>query len=138
MQGRGETLATITVDPAAPYRYGLSPSGSQMAVVKARVNEGRIRLVSAGRRRGAGNQREELDRFELAGLGAGRKRIVCDQPIAGWAGPVARGSERECARAVEAKGHVETWSWTIPSPDGKHLAILGEAVSSNAWMTEGL
>jgi hypothetical protein len=35
------------------------------------------------------------------------------------------------------KGTFETWSWKTPSPDGKHLAILGEAVNSNAWMLEG-
>ena len=34
------------------------------------------------------------------------------------------------------KGTFETWSWTIPSPGGKRLAILGEAVSNNARMME--
>ena len=35
-------------------------------------------------------------------------------------------------------GTFETWSWTIPARDGKHLAIIGEAVNSNAWLVEGL
>jgi hypothetical protein len=27
--------------------------------------------------------------------------------------------------------------WGIPSPDGRYLAILGEATNSNVWMLEG-
>ena len=27
--------------------------------------------------------------------------------------------------------------WGVPSPDGRYLAILGEAVNSNVWMLEG-
>ena len=138
MQGRGETLATITVDPAAPYRYGLSPSGSQMAVVKARVNEGRIRLVPLG----GGAEQEinvknwtDLNSLDWAPDGKGLY-VTSQSPV----GPVLLYVDLKGNAHVlwKQKGTFETWSWTIPSPDGKHLAILGEAVSSNAWMTEGL
>jgi len=27
-------------------------------------------------------------------------------------------------------------TWGVPSPDGKHLAILGQAFNSNIWMIE--
>ena len=29
------------------------------------------------------------------------------------------------------------WTWAVPSPDGRHLAILGYTVDSNLWMLEG-
>ena len=34
----------------------------------------------------------------------------------------------------EQKGSFETWG--VPSPDGRHLAILGYTVDSNVWMLE--
>jgi len=34
----------------------------------------------------------------------------------------------------EQKGSWQTWG--VPSPDGRHLAILGLTVDSNVWMTE--
>jgi len=27
--------------------------------------------------------------------------------------------------------------WAVPSPDGRHLAIRGDVINSNAWMLEG-
>jgi hypothetical protein len=34
----------------------------------------------------------------------------------------------------EQKGGVQTWG--VPSPDARHLAILGYTVDSNVWMLE--
>ena len=137
LKGRGETLATISVDAAAPYRYGLSPSGSQMAVVKARVNEGRIRVVPLG-----GGPEQEINVKDWSDLNSldwapdGKGLYVTSQSPTG---PVLLYVDLQGNAHVlwKQKGTFETWSWTIPSPDGKHLAILGEAVSSNAWMMEG-
>src|SRR5262249_53497436 len=46
IKGRGQPLASMRAIPGTNYRFGLAPSGTQMAVVPARVNEGRIRLIS--------------------------------------------------------------------------------------------
>jgi serine/threonine protein kinase len=136
--GRGRVLANLEADPAADYRYGLSPNGSQMALVKARVNEGHIRLIPLD----GGAEREIvvkdwLDLNSLDWAPDGKGLYVTSQSPSG---PVllyvdVQGKAHPLWRQ---EGTFETWSWTIPAPDGKHLAILSEAVNSNAWLLEGL
>jgi dipeptidyl aminopeptidase/acylaminoacyl peptidase len=137
IHGRGTVLGTIAADPAASYRYGLSPSGAQMAVVKARVNEGRIRLLPMGR--GAEQEINVKDWMDLNSLDwapDGKGMFVTSQSPNG---PILLYVDLKGQAHVlwKQKGTLETWSWTIPAPDGKHLAMLGEAVNSNAWMMEG-
>jgi hypothetical protein len=43
---------------------------------------------------------------------------------------------------LQGKAHV-LWqqksgyvTWGVPSPDGRHLALLGSTIDSNAWMVE--
>jgi serine/threonine protein kinase len=136
VKGRGEVLATIAVDAGASYRYGLSPSGAQMAVVKARVNEGRIRLLPL---RGGAEQeinvKNWMDLNSLDWAPDGKGLFATSQSPNG---PILLYVDLQGKAHVlwKQKGTFETWSWTIPAPDGKHLAILGEAVNSNAWMME--
>jgi eukaryotic-like serine/threonine-protein kinase len=137
LKGRGEVLQTITVDPAASYRFGLSPSGAQMAVVKARVNEGRIRLLPL--RSGVDqevNVKNWMDLNSLDWSPDGKGFFATSQSPNG---PILLYVDLQGNAHVlwKQKGTLETWSWTIPAPDGKHLAILGEAMNSNAWMMEG-
>jgi serine/threonine protein kinase len=137
VKGRGEVLETITVDAAASYRFGLSPSGAQMAVVKARVNEGRIRLLPLhGGAEQEINVKNWTDLNSLDWAPDGKGLFVTSQSPNG---PILLYVDLEGNSHVlwRQKGTFETWSWTIPAPDGKHLAILGEAVNNNAWMMEG-
>jgi WD40 repeat protein len=138
MEGRGRVLARVDADPAADYRYGLAPSGGQMALVKARVNEGHVRLVSLD----GGAERELivkdwLDLNSLDWAPDGKGLFVTSQSPNG---PVLLYVDLQGNAHVmwRQKGTFETWSWTIPAPDGKHLAILSEASNSNAWLVEGL
>jgi eukaryotic-like serine/threonine-protein kinase len=138
VKGRGAVLGTITVDPTVSFRYGLSPSGAQMAVVKARVNEGRIRLIPMGG--GAEQEINVKDWMDLNSLDwapDGKGLYVTSQSPNG---PVLLYVDLKGNAHVlwKQKGTFETMSWTIPAPDGKHLAVLGEAVNSNAWTVEGL
>lgn len=137
VKGRGEVLGTIPADPAASYRFGLSPTGTQMAVVKARVNEGRIRLLAL---RGGAEQeinvKNWMDLNSLDWAPDGKGLFVTSQSPNG---PILLYVDlRGNAHVLwKQKGTFETWSWTIPAADGRHVAILGEAVNSNAWTMEG-
>lgn len=137
LQGRGRLLATIDVDPDASYRYGLSPSGGQMALVKARVNEGRIRLIPLdGGAERAIVVKDWIDLNSLDWAPDGKSLYVTSQSPNG---PILLSVDLQGSARVlwKQKGSYDTWSWTIPAPDGKHLAILSEAVNSNAWLLEG-
>ena len=137
VKGRGRVLETIAVDPAANYRFGLSPSGTQMAVVKARVNAGQIRLLPLG-----GGAEQEIHLGNWTDLNSvdwapdGKGLFVTNQSPNG---PTILYVDLQGKAHVlwKQKGRFETLSWTIPAPDGTHLAIIGEAVNSNAWMMEG-
>jgi WD40 repeat protein len=108
-----------------------------MAVVKARVNEGRIRLLPL---RGGAEQeinvKNWMDLNSLDWAPDGKGLFATSQSPNG---PILLYVDLQGKAHVlwKQKGTFETWSWTIPAPDGKHLAILGEAVNSNAWMMEG-
>jgi len=138
IKGRGQLSATIDVDPGTNYRYGLAPSGTQMAVVPARVNDGRIRLVPL-----TGGPEQEIQVKGWADLNSldwapdGKGIFATSQSPNG---PVLlyvdrQGKARELWRQ---KGSFSTWCWAIPSPDGRRLAINGETVNANAWLLEGL
>jgi len=137
VKGRDKLLNTLAVDPSASYRYGLSPNGTQMAFVKARVNEGQIRLIPLG----GGperfiNVKNWIDLNSLDWAPDGKGLYVTSQSPNG---PILLYVDLQGNAHVlwKQKGTFETWSWTIPSPDGKYLAILGEAANSNAWTIEG-
>jgi serine/threonine protein kinase/Tol biopolymer transport system component len=133
VKGRGREVERITNDGQAE-NWDLSPDSSQLAM-----------LFPPG-----GN------RIRLLPLGGGAPR---DLVVTGWygfnSGPdwspdgkglyVGSSSPRGAtliyidlsghASAVwEQKGSFETWA--APSPDGRHLAILGYTVDSNAWLLE--
>jgi len=138
LKGRGRVLATLDADPTANYRYGLSPSGAQMAVAKARVNEGRIRLISMdGSAEEEINVRNWIDLNSIDWAPDGKGLYVTSQAPNG---PILLYVDLQGTAHVlwRQNGTFETWSWTIPARDGKHLAIIGEAVNSNAWLVEGL
>jgi len=134
IKGRGGIVSRIATKPGLDYNWDLSPDGSQIAM-----------LFPAGK-----------NRIRLLPLSGGEPR---DLVVKGWygfkPGPdwaadgkgfyVSSSSPRGVtllyidlaghASAVwEQKGGFETWG--IPSPDGRHLAILGDTVDSNVWMLE--
>jgi hypothetical protein len=135
VRGRGREVTRITIDPRrGGWFWGLSPDGSQVA-----------ELFPA-----------EQNRIRLLPLGGGSPR---DLFVKGWSGfyqgpdwtPDGKGFyvgsytprgttllyidiEGRASAVWEQKGGFATLG--VPSPDGKHLAILGYTVDSNVWMLE--
>jgi serine/threonine protein kinase/Tol biopolymer transport system component len=134
VKGRGGEITRVETDPRAWYPWQLSPDGSQIAMLFP-AEENRVRLMP---------------------LGAGAPR---DSVVSGWHGltdgpnwsPDGKGFyvgssspsgvtllyidvNGQASPVWEQKANLDIW--TVPSPDGRHLAIEGWTVNSNVWMLE--
>ena len=134
VKGRGREVTRITTDPRFQYNWDLSPDGSQIAIAFP-AGENRIRLLPVA--------------------GGGSRDLV----VNGWSGfnegpdwtPDGKGFyvSSSSPRGVtllhidltgkqsivwDQKGGLQTWG--VPSPDGRHLAIMGHTMDSNVWMIE--
>ena len=133
--GRERELMTIDTDPNTGYNWDLSLDGSRLAIAKSGEVGGhvQIRLLS--------------------------DRSIRDVKVKGWArvdslywAPDGKGfftssssplqGETLLYTELEGNEHV-LWtlkghrgSWGLPSPDGRHLAVLDEEADQNAWMIE--
>ena len=137
-KGRGRILRTLDIVPSDIYRFGLTPDGTQMAMTLTRAYQGVIRLVSLNG--GADSEIRVKGRPELNSLDwspDGKGLYVVSRSAVGPALLYVdrAGNAREL---WSTRGPYDAWSWAIPSPDGKHIAIMSEYLNRNAWLVEGL
>ncbi len=134
-KGRGRELVRITprLQPES-VSWDLSPDGSRIAYTESDDQEGRIHFVSL-----AGGALPNLVVRSCYGFSA-----------LAWAADskglfvTSTGVNATRIFYVDLQGHAyPLWehqgSWIscpVPSPDGRHLAILGPTGDSNAWMLE--
>ena len=134
-KGRGRELVRITarLQPEM-VSWDLSPDGSRIAYAESDDQEGRIHFVSL-----AGGAIPDLVVRSCYGFSA-----------LAWAADseglfvTSTGVNATRILYVDLQGHAyPLWehqgSWIscpVPSPDGRHLAILGPTGDSNAWMLE--
>jgi Tol biopolymer transport system component len=138
LKGRGKVLRTIQKDTTAyPVPAGLSPDGSTFAISKSREGEIHVRLLSLS----GGSDREVTVKgwsglaFRDLKWSADGKGLYCGA----WS---TAGSP---LLYIDLKGNARVlWQykgpgmiWGVPSPDGRHLAMRGAAITSNVWMLEG-
>jgi serine/threonine protein kinase/Tol biopolymer transport system component len=134
-QGNVRELTRIDIDAEAQYSWALSPEGSRLAVAKLPLPEGRIRVLSLADRAARDITVKgwpELHSLTWAADGKGF-----------FVGSRTPKGEVLLHVDLEEKVHVLRQQpssmfglWAFASPDGKHLAILGTTVDSNAWMIE--
>jgi Tol biopolymer transport system component len=132
-------LRTIEKDPSDRFfGLALSPDGSTLALSKCLKPEIRIRLLSlAGGPDGEilvkGWSRLAWGSLEWSPDGKG---IYCGTSY-GQIGAILYVDLNGNARVLwQSKGAGEA-VWGKPSPDGRYLAMLNSARSSNMWMLEG-
>jgi hypothetical protein len=138
LQGKGQELASIELDPSVrtSYTWQLSPDGSELAIMTA-ANLGRIRILSLADK----SSREvelvapEWSTFEVDGWSADGK---------GWFATGHSGVS-EALLHIDQQGHASVlWQqpislgglWSIPSPDGRYLAFPASTSTGNAWLLE--
>ena len=132
LQGRGGELTRFDIDPQGNYDWALSPDGTRIAVLS--MLEGRIHILSLSR-----NAMEEfavkgwksLD--SVAWTADGKALFVSNHTQDGSVllHVSLQGNSQVLWRQ---EGGVGTFG--IPSPDGRHLAIMGWTLNSNIWMME--
>jgi eukaryotic-like serine/threonine-protein kinase len=132
VQGRGGELAQFEIDPTGNYAWDLSPDGSGIAILK--TSEARISVLSL--------------------IGLPRKEI----PVKGWESLDAvtwtsngkgllvssRTQNASVLLHVDLLGNANVlwtqegglFTFAIPSPDGRRLAMLGWSLNSNIWTME--
>jgi Tol biopolymer transport system component len=141
LKGRGKVLRTIEKDPSArvsDQASGLSPDGSTFAISRTGEHDIHIRLLSLS----GGSDRDmtvkgwpNLSYMGLAWSTDG-KGLYCGS-VSNQAGTLLYADLKGNARVLWQYKGWGGYTWGIPSPDGRYLAIQGSATNSNVWMLEG-
>ena len=134
-RGLGRKLARTKWEQHIYGDWALSPDGAEIAIPSHQLRQSRIRLIA----------------LDAAG-GAAESEIPVNSPVSisglnwsadgkGWFAPITTSGGAALAY-VDRKGRVtpllERAGYAIPSPDGKHVALMIPAVTSNIWTVDGL
>jgi eukaryotic-like serine/threonine-protein kinase len=131
-RGRGPELAKFETEPIAQYAWSLSGDGTRIAILKGWGNQIHILpLNSAARREITVKGESHLAGIYWAADGKGwfvermspSGVVLLHVDLQGDAQPV-----------WESRG--DTIAYGMPSPDGRHLAIVATVRSSNVWLLE--
>jgi Tol biopolymer transport system component/DNA-binding winged helix-turn-helix (wHTH) protein len=132
LKGRGLEIARFETEPEADYSWGLSLDGTRIAILKG------------------GDQR--IHTLSLTGQAPGEIEVRGWDHVAGvyWATDgkglftCALSPTGSVLLHVDLQGKADplweqegnTVAYGLPSPDGRHLAIVGTIRSNNVWMLE--
>jgi serine/threonine protein kinase len=132
--GKGKELLRISTEPGAEYMWGLSPDGSQVAMIKIDWNTGQIRFIPIGGGQGRTVTVKGYVHLISCHWGPDSRSV-----FVGASGPAGTAMLR-----IDLEGNAQPiWqqptpsdSWGVPSPDGRHLAMYGTSWDSNVWMID--
>jgi DNA-binding winged helix-turn-helix (wHTH) protein/Tol biopolymer transport system component len=133
IKGRGREVTRVETERRSFYNWGMSPDGSQIAIVFP-PGENRIRLLPL-----AGAETRDLIVKGWYGFRSvdwapdGKGFYVGSSSVRG-ATLLYIDLKGDVTPVWEQKGSFRTWA--VPSRDGHHLAILGYTVDSSVWMLE--
>jgi hypothetical protein len=135
VEGRGRELTKLEVDPNVNYAWDLSPDSARIAIIKS--SEPRIHVLSLN---GGAVQQVDIKGWNSAdGLdwAADAKGVLISshaQASLALLHVDLQGNARVLWRQSSRPLSLKTVG--VPSPDGRHLTILGFSGSSNFWMIE--
>jgi hypothetical protein len=135
--GNKRELLRIPTEPGAEYDWGLSPDGTQVALLKKDLNTGQIRLIPL-----AGGQARTVTVKGYVNLNSFDWAPDSKSMFVGTSGPAGSTLLR-----IDLNGNAHPiWrqpyrgesyaTWGIGSPDGRHLAVLGLSAEANVWMID--
>jgi Tol biopolymer transport system component len=135
VKGLGHKLAEFTTETTAAtddYEWKLSPDGTRVVILKNR--EGRINIL---RLNGQSLQQITVKGWNTltdANWAADGKSLFVSSPTNRAAVLLSVDLQGHARLLWENKGGVDTY--TVPSPDGRHLALQGFTDDGNLWMME--
>jgi Tol biopolymer transport system component len=138
IKGKGKLLRTIDIDPDKCLSSGVSPDGSTFAIAIRSEGAIHIRLLSLSSNPDSEVMVRNWPSIEGLDWSPGGKGFYCG----------SRSPQRCTLLHVDLDGAVRVlWQdrdatagpyiGAEASPDGRRLAIVGSAYSSNAWLLEG-
>jgi len=130
VKGLGQKIAEYTTEPTSDYEWHLSPDGTRIAI--PRNHEGRIDIVWLNGR--ASQQIKVKGWNTLTGAdwaADGKSFFVCTSKDRGAV--LLNLDLQGNARVLRTYQDI---SYTVPSPDGRHLAIQVTTQNANLWMME--
>jgi len=136
VQGRGREVTRVAIDPRGWYWWELSPDGSQIAMLFP-PGENRIRLIPV-----EGGAPRDVVANGSWGFGEGPswssdgKGFYIGRLVPGGTTLLYVDLNGHTSPVWAQKGSFQTWG--VPSPDGRHLAMLGWTANGNVWMVENL
>ena len=136
VKGRGKELTRLDIDPNRAYKWDLSPEGDCIAVLKR--SEDRVHILSLA------GQPERLITVK------GRRSLeTVDWAVNGKDLFISEAKDNNSVLLyVDLQGNAEMmWEqageqegnndiYTVPSPDGRQLALFGWTRNANMWMLE--
>ena len=132
-RGRGRELARFATELGALYSWGLSPDASRVAVVKNQDSQ--IHVLSL---KGAPSQSVKVKSFDHLVL------VYWSADGMEWFTSSATPTAAELLRVNSQGKAVSVWEqkgapyvYGMPSPDGRHLALVSTLSKRNIWMLEG-
>jgi Tol biopolymer transport system component len=138
VKGRGRVLMTIPTDPSDfDDDAVLSPDGTRFAYLRFGQPHGHIQLLSL-----EGRLEREITVKQWPGFTSldwlpDGKAMYCGTYSAGRATLLQVDLDGNARVVWQHEGtHGASGIWGIPSPDGRYLAIMTEAMDSNLWMLE--
>jgi eukaryotic-like serine/threonine-protein kinase len=134
LTGRGPVLAKLNIDPnMSDWDWEVAPHGDRIAFVETR--KGRVQILSL---RGADTQEftvkgwREMDNVFWAADGRG---LYFSSPTPLGAALLRSDLAGNVQVLYQQGGGIHQTSG-IPSPDGRHLAMLGWSLNGNIWMMD--
>jgi Tol biopolymer transport system component len=132
VKGRGRELTRLDIDPTVDYNHVLSPDGTRIAVIKR--SEGRIHILSL-----IGQAPREINvknwgNLENVDWTADGKALLASSPTQRGHALLRVDFQGNAQLLWEQQQDLETYA--VPSPDGRHLAIMGWSLNSNIWSME--
>jgi len=135
LKGRGPELTRFALDPNEDgWRLDLSPDGTRIAATRS--PGGPIYILSL---RGHPMQIIKAKGWsnlqQVVWAANGKGLFVVDRLLGGTAA-VVRYVDLQGNAHVLWENHGGIFTEGLPSPDGRHLAIMGSTVDGNMWMLE--
>jgi len=130
--GRGREITSLDIDPGGDYVWDLSPDGTRIAILKN--SEGKISILSVGREARRQIQVKGWNSLDAVAWTANGAGLLVSSRIEHASVLLYSDLQGNAQILWKHEGGMATFG--IPSPDGRHLAMLGQTLNSNIWMME--
>jgi hypothetical protein len=135
--GRGQELIRLDADPNAVYAWDLSPEGTRIAVVKSSGGPIRVFPLNGGPARELEAKGwSTADSYQTLEWAADGKGLLVSGYVQGDLALLGIDLEGNAHVLWRPGGTPAATTIGVPSPDGRHLAILNWSIHGNIWMME--